>query len=109
VRHDDPKLAALAPPKGISGRPSTVLRTCLGAALRGLRALRAGRRVDRRARRRVTRKRYAGIAPRRTATGFLEAQNSFRKIQDIKGLWILKVASQRPVEQGHVDRQPKAA
>lgn len=38
-----------------------------------------------------------------TAAGFMEAQKSFRKIQSIKDLWILKVAFARPEKQAHVD------
>ena len=65
--------------------------------------------IVRRTSRRVTRYRDAEMALRWTAAGFLEAQKSFRKIQGIKDLWILKVALHRPVEQEHVDHQRKAA
>ena len=65
--------------------------------------------IVRRTSRRVTRYRDADMALRWTAAGFLEAQKSFRKIQGIKDLWILKAALHRPDQQDHVDHQPKAA
>jgi transposase-like protein len=65
--------------------------------------------IVRRTSRRVTRYRDADMALRWTAAGFLEAQKSFRKIQGIKDLWILKAALHRPVEHEHVDQQRKAA
>jgi putative transposase len=65
--------------------------------------------IVRRTSRRVTRYRDAHMALRWTAAGFLEAQKSFRKIQGIRDLWILKAALHRPVEQHHVDQPPKAA
>ena len=60
-------------------------------------------------RRRVTRYRDADMALRWSAAGFLEAQKSFRKIQGIKDLWILKAALKRPDKQVHVDEPRKAA
>ena len=65
--------------------------------------------IVRRTSARVTRYRDADMALRWTAAGFLQAQKSFRKIQGIKDLWILKAALHRPAEQTYVDRQPKAA
>lgn len=65
--------------------------------------------IVRRTSRRVTRYRDANMALRWTAAGFLEAQKSFRKIQGIKDLWILKAALHRPDEQDHVDQQRKTA
>jgi hypothetical protein len=50
-----------------------------------------------------------GAATRRTAAGFLEAQKSFRKIQGIKDLWILKAALGRLDKQAHVDAAKMAA
>jgi transposase-like protein len=41
---------------------------------------------------RVSRYRDAGMALRWTATGFLEAEKSFRKIQGVKDLWVLAAA-----------------
>ena len=64
--------------------------------------------IVRRTSRRVTRYRDAEMALRWTATGFLEAQKSFRKIQGIKDLWILKAALKRPEKEAHVD-EPKLA
>jgi putative transposase len=64
--------------------------------------------IVRRTSRRVTRYRDADMALRWTAAGFLEAEKSFRKIQGVKELWILKAALKRPVEQAHVD-EPKMA
>ena len=65
--------------------------------------------IVRRTSARVTRYQDADMALRWTAAGFLEAQKSFRKIQGMKDLWILKAALHRPVEQEHVDHQPQAA
>jgi putative transposase len=65
--------------------------------------------IVRRTSRRVTRYRDAAMALRWTAAGFLEAQKSFRKIQGIKDLWILKAALHRLDEQDHVDQQRQAA
>jgi transposase-like protein len=62
--------------------------------------------IVRRTSRRVTRYRDADMALRWTAAGFLEAEKSFRKIQGVKDLWILKAALKRPVEQARVD-EPK--
>ena len=49
------------------------------------------------------------MALRWTATGFIEAQKAFRKIQGVKDLWILKAASGRLDEQAHVDEAKSAA
>ncbi len=65
--------------------------------------------IVRRTSRRVTRYRDANMALRWTAAGFLEAEKSFRKIQGVKELWILKAALGRPTEQAHVDEPMKAA
>ena len=65
--------------------------------------------IVRRTSRRVTRYRDASMALRWSAAGFLEAQKSFRKIQGIKDLWILKAALKRPDTQVHVDQPKKAA
>jgi hypothetical protein len=43
------------------------------------------------------------------AAGFIEAQKSFRKIQGIDDLWILRAALKRPEEQTHVDARKRAA
>lgn len=63
----------------------------------------------RRTSRRVTRHRDANMALRRTAAGFLEAEKSFRKIQGVKDLWILKTALRRPIQKARVDDSRKAA
>jgi putative transposase len=47
------------------------------------------------------------MALRRTATGFLEAENSFRKIQGYRQLWVLCSALGRSVEE--VDLKAGAA
>jgi len=65
--------------------------------------------IVRRTSRRVTRCRDADIALRWTATGFIEAQKSFRKIQGVKDLWILKTAFGRPDRKAHVDEAKMAA
>ena len=65
--------------------------------------------IVRRTSRRVTRYQDAGMALRWTAAGFLEAQKSFRKIQGIKDLWILKAALGRLKKQAHVDEAKLAA
>lgn len=65
--------------------------------------------IVRRTSRRVTRYRDANMALRWSAAGFLEAQKSFRKIQGIKDLWILKAELKRPDKQVHVDQPRKAA
>jgi putative transposase len=65
--------------------------------------------IVRRTSRRVTRYRDAAMALRWTAAGFLEAQKSFRKIQGIKDLWILKAALGRLDKQAHVDELKRAA
>lgn len=65
--------------------------------------------IVRRTSRRVTRYRDAEMALRWTAAGFIEAEKSFRKIQGLKDLWILKAALKRPAKQTHVDEQKKAA
>ena len=44
-----------------------------------------------------------------TATGFIEAQKSFRKIQGVKDLWILKTALGGPDRKAHVDEAKMAA
>ncbi len=63
----------------------------------------------RRTSRRVTRYRDAQMALRWTATGFIEAQKSFRKIQGVKDLWILKTALGRTDRKAHVDEAKIAA
>jgi len=65
--------------------------------------------IVRRTSRRVTRYRDADMALRWTAAGFIEAQKSFRKIQGIKDLWILKIALGRPEKQAHIDEPQLAA
>ena len=65
--------------------------------------------IVRRTSRRVTRYQDADMALRWTAAGFLEAQKSFRKIQGIKELWILKTALGRADKQAHVDEAKRAA
>ena len=40
---------------------------------------------------------------------FIEAQKSFRKIQGIRDLWILKTALKRPITQAHIDEEKRAA
>lgn len=65
--------------------------------------------IVRRTSRRVTRYRDADMVLRWTAAGFLEAQKSFRKIQGVKDLWILKAALDRGIEQARVDEPMKAA
>jgi transposase-like protein len=65
--------------------------------------------IVRRTSRRVTRYRDADMALRWTAAGFIEAEKSFRKIQGIRDLWILKAALKRSTEQAHVDESRKAA
>ena len=65
--------------------------------------------IARRTSRRVTRYRNADMALRWTAAGFIEAQKSFRKIQGIKDLWILKAALGRTEKQAHVDEVKLAA
>jgi transposase-like protein len=65
--------------------------------------------IVRRTSRRVTRYRDIDMALRWTAAGFIEAQKSFRKIQGVDDLWILKAALKRPTEQRQVDSRRKAA
>ena len=65
--------------------------------------------IVRRTSRRVTRYRDANMALRWSAAGFLEAEKSFRKIQGIKDLWILKAELKRPDKQVQVDQPKKAA
>lgn len=65
--------------------------------------------IVRRTSRRVTRYRDSNMALRWSAAGFLEAEKSFRKIQGIKDLWILKAELKRPDKQVHVDQPRKAA
>jgi hypothetical protein len=62
--------------------------------------------IVRRTSRRVTRYRDANMALRWSAAGFLEAEKSFRKVQGVQDLWILKAELKRPDKQVHVD-QPK--
>jgi putative transposase len=57
----------------------------------------------------VTRYRDADMALRWKAAGFLEAQKSFRKIQGINDLWILKAALGRLDKQARVDALKRAA
>jgi len=65
--------------------------------------------IVRRTSRRVTRYRDANMALRWSAAGFLEAEKSFRKIQGIRDLWILKAELKRPDKQVPVDQPRKAA
>jgi transposase-like protein len=65
--------------------------------------------IVRRTSRRVTHYQSAEMALRWTAAGFIEAQKSFRKIQGIDDLWILRAALKRPEEQTHVDARKRAA
>lgn len=66
--------------------------------------------IVRRTSRRVTRYRDAAMALRWTAAGFLEAQKSFRKIQGVADLWILKAALGRPDDQpARIDEAKLAA
>lgn len=65
--------------------------------------------IVRRTSRRVTRYQDANMALRWSAAGFLEAEKSFRKIQGIKDLWILKAALKRPDKPVRVDQPQKAA
>jgi putative transposase len=58
---------------------------------------------------RVKRCRYTEIVLRWTTVGFLQAQKSFRKIQGVKDLWVLKAALGRTVNADGVDRQVPAA
>ena len=51
----------------------------------------------------------ANMALRWSAAGFLEAEKSFRKIQGIKDIWILKAELKRPEKQAHVDQLRKTA
>jgi transposase-like protein len=59
--------------------------------------------------RRVKNYRDAAMIMRWVAAGFLEAEKSFRKIQGIKDLWMLKAALHRPLETRRVDDARKAA
>jgi transposase-like protein len=61
----------------------------------------------RRVTRRVSRYRDAAMALRWTATGFLEAEKSFRKIQGVKDLWVLATALGRNAKR--VDAQKHVA
>jgi putative transposase len=63
----------------------------------------------RRTSQRVTHYQDADMALRWTAAGFLEAQKSFRKIQGLKDLWILKAALGRADTRTHVDEARMAA
>jgi hypothetical protein len=59
--------------------------------------------------RRVKNYRDAAMILRWAAAGFLEAEKSFRKIQGIKDLWMLKAALHRSLETRRVDALKKAA
>jgi transposase-like protein len=59
--------------------------------------------------RRVKRYRDAEMVKRWVAAGFLEAEKSFRKIQGVKDLWMLKAALHRPLDAKRIDDQKKAA
>ena len=59
--------------------------------------------------RRVKNYRDAAMIMRWVAAGFLEAEKSFRKIQGIKDLWMLKAALHRRLETQRVDAVKKAA
>jgi putative transposase len=63
----------------------------------------------RRTSQRVTHYQDADMALRWTAAGFIEAEKSFRKIQGVKDLWILKAALDRTDKQAHVDEARLAA
>jgi putative transposase len=63
----------------------------------------------RRTSQRVTHYHDADMALRWTAAGFIEAEKSFRKIQGVKDLWILKAALGRADKQAHVDEARLAA
>ena len=63
----------------------------------------------RRTTRRVTRYRDGAMALRWAAAGFLEAEKSFRRIQGVKDLWILKTALGRRIKKMNVDESMKAA
>ena len=65
--------------------------------------------IVRRTSRRVTRYRDADMALRWAAAGFLEAQKSFRKIQGVADLWILKAALGRSDPPARVDQTTLAA
>lgn len=58
--------------------------------------------------RRVTRYQDADMAMRWAAAGFLEAEKHFRKIQNVKELWILASALGRDITSRQLDR-PKVA
>jgi putative transposase len=62
----------------------------------------------RRVTRRVTRYRDADMAMRWTATGFLEAEKTFRKISGVDDLWILATALHRSTKKS-VDHDLKSA
>ena len=59
--------------------------------------------------RRVKNYRDAEMIKRWVAAGFLEAEKSFRKIQGVKDLWMLKAALHRPLDARRVDDARKAA
>jgi putative transposase len=59
--------------------------------------------------RRVKNYRDAEMIKRWVAAGFLEAEKSFRKIQGVKDLWMLKAALHRPLAARRVDDARKAA
>ena len=63
----------------------------------------------RRTSRQVARYRNGNTALRWSATGFLEEQESFRKIQRVNDLWILRAVLGRPMKQVRVDEPKKAA
>lgn len=58
---------------------------------------------------RVKNYRDAEMTKRWVAAGFLEAEKSFRKIQGVKDLWMLKAALHRPLDARRVDDAKKAA
>lgn len=59
--------------------------------------------------RRVKHYRDAEMVKRWVAAGFLEAEKSFRKIQGIRDLWMLKAALHRDLTVRHVDDRKQAA
>ncbi len=65
--------------------------------------------IVRRTSRRVTRYRDADMALRWAAAGFLEAQKSFRKIQGVADLWVLKAALGQSDPHARVDDKKQAA
>jgi hypothetical protein len=65
--------------------------------------------IVRRTAHRVARYRNTAMGLRWTAAGFLEAQKTFRKIQGVKDLWILKTALARLDENDPFDHSMTAA